>query len=322
MPSLRKIIDGQHSMYMEFAAPKPTDNEDLEQADPKGMAKHVASNITDPLEQTKEGFEGLTNAKLNYEAQKEKMRRQLLPVQSVIQHVNQLHQLQDQYGTHPVDPNVQNDANMGYQEERQGVPPNMQQTPGMMQQSNPNRNVSYPGAGPKIPTPPMGAQPAQPQSKGVAPKPKGAGQAFPKANKKPGAKAPGPGQGRGITVHVKAATMGAPGAPNPLASTFAAEKVRQMSSKCKMDAEGAKMAHMPTPTMSRTVSAPARMSTTQTGGNVRTRMSAKKKKEEMEAKAPPGWEGTVKHMKKHPEITNPYALSWYMKKKGDTPHHE
>jgi hypothetical protein len=32
--------------------------------------------------------------------------------------------------------------------------------------------------------------------------------------------------------------------------------------------------------------------------------------------APPGWEGTTKTMKKHKEIDNPWALSWYMKNKG------
>lgn len=36
--------------------------------------------------------------------------------------------------------------------------------------------------------------------------------------------------------------------------------------------------------------------------------------------APKGWEGTVKAMKKHKGITNPYALSWYMKGKGATSH--
>jgi len=35
--------------------------------------------------------------------------------------------------------------------------------------------------------------------------------------------------------------------------------------------------------------------------------------------APPGWEDTVKGMKKHPEITNPWALSWWMKGRGATP---
>jgi hypothetical protein len=36
---------------------------------------------------------------------------------------------------------------------------------------------------------------------------------------------------------------------------------------------------------------------------------------EIEEVSPPGWEGTVKAMKKHPEIDNPWALSWYMKNK-------
>lgn len=38
-----------------------------------------------------------------------------------------------------------------------------------------------------------------------------------------------------------------------------------------------------------------------------------------EAVAPEGWEETVKKMKKHPEIDNPWALAWYMKNKGATP---
>jgi len=36
--------------------------------------------------------------------------------------------------------------------------------------------------------------------------------------------------------------------------------------------------------------------------------------------APPGFEGTVKAMKKHPEISNPFALAWSMKNKGYTSH--
>lgn len=36
--------------------------------------------------------------------------------------------------------------------------------------------------------------------------------------------------------------------------------------------------------------------------------------------APPGWEGTVKAMKKSPEVKNPWALAHSMKKKGMTPH--
>jgi hypothetical protein len=36
--------------------------------------------------------------------------------------------------------------------------------------------------------------------------------------------------------------------------------------------------------------------------------------------SPPGFEGTVKAMKKHKEIDNPYALAWYMKNKGYKSH--
>lgn len=38
------------------------------------------------------------------------------------------------------------------------------------------------------------------------------------------------------------------------------------------------------------------------------------------AVAPPGWEGTVKEMKKDKGIDNPFALAWSMKDKGYTPH--
>ena len=40
---------------------------------------------------------------------------------------------------------------------------------------------------------------------------------------------------------------------------------------------------------------------------------------ELEEDAPPGWEDTVKKMKKNPEIDNPWALAWSMKKKGHKP---
>ena len=44
-------------------------------------------------------------------------------------------------------------------------------------------------------------------------------------------------------------------------------------------------------------------------------------KEHLEEKAPPGWEGSVKAMKKHGDsVKNPWALAWYMKGKGYKPH--
>jgi hypothetical protein len=41
---------------------------------------------------------------------------------------------------------------------------------------------------------------------------------------------------------------------------------------------------------------------------------------EKAAVSPPGWSGTVKKMKEHKEITNPWALSWWMakRKEGDS----
>ena len=55
-------------------------------------------------------------------------------------------------------------------------------------------------------------------------------------------------------------------------------------------------------------------------GKGRKAAKALYKKEEVKEVAPPGWEGTVKAMKKHKEIDNPYALSWHMKKKGYKSH--
>lgn len=42
----------------------------------------------------------------------------------------------------------------------------------------------------------------------------------------------------------------------------------------------------------------------------------------MTEKAPEGWEGTVKAMKKHKDIDNPFALAHYMKSKGYKSHKE
>ena len=38
--------------------------------------------------------------------------------------------------------------------------------------------------------------------------------------------------------------------------------------------------------------------------------------------SPPGWGGTVKAMKKHKDIDNPWALAWHMKGKGNNPHYK
>ena len=35
--------------------------------------------------------------------------------------------------------------------------------------------------------------------------------------------------------------------------------------------------------------------------------------------APPGWERSIKRMKKHGDIDNPWALAWWMKRRGHEP---
>lgn len=42
--------------------------------------------------------------------------------------------------------------------------------------------------------------------------------------------------------------------------------------------------------------------------------------EEVSEVSPKGWEGSVKAMKKYPQIDNPWALAYYMKKKGYKSH--
>lgn len=42
--------------------------------------------------------------------------------------------------------------------------------------------------------------------------------------------------------------------------------------------------------------------------------------QQLDEVAPEGWEGTVKAMKKHDEIDNPWALAWHMKNKGYKSH--
>ena len=42
--------------------------------------------------------------------------------------------------------------------------------------------------------------------------------------------------------------------------------------------------------------------------------------EDIHEVSPPGFEGTVKAMKKHKDIDNPYALAWHMKNKGYKSH--
>lgn len=49
---------------------------------------------------------------------------------------------------------------------------------------------------------------------------------------------------------------------------------------------------------------------------------AKRLASDKEAVSPPGWGGTVEHMKDRPEIDNEFALAWWMRNRGYEPHHK
>ena len=41
-----------------------------------------------------------------------------------------------------------------------------------------------------------------------------------------------------------------------------------------------------------------------------------------EGVAPPGWEKSIKKMKRAGDVDNPWALSWWLRKRGAKPHRE
>lgn len=55
-------------------------------------------------------------------------------------------------------------------------------------------------------------------------------------------------------------------------------------------------------------------------GNVKHKKDMIPMEQTLPEKAPPGFKGTVKAMKKHKEIDNPFALAWSMKNKGYKSH--
>lgn len=181
-------------------------------------AQTVSEHMQDPVGATQEGFENLTNAKLAYDMQKEKMARQLLPVQSVINHVNKVHGLQP--NPNDIEPGFSPDGTaqegMEGPETGPGVNPNQAQTPGAVNMNRPSQAGFQPGVAPgqqkqvvpgKKGTPTAGgngADPGNPSAKQYNPtaaKPKGAGK-MPANPKKAGAK-PGKGNPAGSGHQIK-----------------------------------------------------------------------------------------------------------------------
>jgi hypothetical protein len=186
------------------------------------LAQHIGNHMQDPLGATKEGFGKLTQAKLEYDQQREEMQRNLAPVQSVMDHVSQIHGIMpgtpagqvptpgmtppqqpgqiDPATGQPMDPAMagQDPNNPGGNDDpdmQNGVPQNMNQTPGQMNQNRPSMAGHQPGVSPGpaqsvvpgkmgMPKPGGGKSPMPGQVNKPAAKPKGAGSM-------PGAKGPG-----------------------------------------------------------------------------------------------------------------------------------
>lgn len=129
------------------------------------LAQHVAQHLEDPLGSTKEDFEDLTKKRLDYEVAKENARRKLLPVQSVLDHVNQVHQLDGI--PNPADPDDPDNPDMEQGATAlPGVPGNMQQVPGRQQMNKPaGMTPTRPGVGPRVPL----ANPRGPRVPGSVP---------------------------------------------------------------------------------------------------------------------------------------------------------
>lgn len=243
MPNLRSMIDGT-SFYAAGIAPpiaspppgnagqpksklpqpgnKPTpvgksSGKNGKQAN-SPAAQHVLDHLSDPMGATKEGFQQLTNAKLQYDQQRENMQRELAMPQSVINHLSQIHGIMpgqpagqmptpgmtpgqqpgqidpatgQPMGMDPNDPNNPGQNDDPDMDPMTGNPGNMSQTPGQMNQSRPSIAGHQPGVAPgpaqnvvpgKMGMPKPGAQSMQ-HGKQAAP---------PKGNKSlPGAKGPG-----------------------------------------------------------------------------------------------------------------------------------
>lgn len=198
MTTLRDIVDGK----------------DLSCASP--IASHVGKHIQDPVGATKDVFKNLSQKRMDYDQAREEGRRQLAPVQTIIDHVSQLHGLEPGQSM----PGV-NDGEL----DEYGNPINMQQTPGAMNMNRPSVVGNQPGVAPgsqnQVVPPKLGqASPGSPTARN-SPNPKGSSPQSmqqnpaaqsPKGSKSlPGAKGPGDAK---VANPVKKAQNSSPGKDN------------------------------------------------------------------------------------------------------------
>lgn len=254
MPTLRDMVDGKvlfgaGAMGMpgkpigkdtKVPTQSKSSTSDVSDESASPMADHVSKHIQDPVGSTKDQFNKLQQSKADYDMTREETQRLLSPVQSVINHVSSIHNLQPNSGVSPLggDPNnpmASDDPNAGQVDENGNplppskaqagggagtVPVNMGQTVGKMNQSRPSLVGNQPGVSPgpqQSVVPPKNGMPQPGNAQGnqynkTAAPPKG-------NHSMPGAKGPGDpkvankankaqsNSGRAIKVHVSAGAL-------------------------------------------------------------------------------------------------------------------
>ena len=190
MPTIRDLVEGRD---LQFASP---------------LAEHVSKHTSDPVGATKDTFNKLSKAKMEYDLARQEAARNLAPVQTVIDHVSQLHGLKPGMPTPNADfGQPQPDDGTEMQDEMGNViPPGQRTQPGgNLAVNRPSQVGHQPGVAPmsekQVVPPKLGmASPGNPNARN-SPAPKGSNPQSaqfnpaaksPKGNRSlPGAKGPG-----------------------------------------------------------------------------------------------------------------------------------
>ena len=251
MTTLRKMIDGGLPLAgIKAAAPlieKPepsVDEDEVEQPAPKAakgkhspMAQQVSNTMQDPVGATKKTFGTLAKKKMEYDLAKEEAMRELAPVQSVLDHVSQMHDL----NKNGIPDEMENPDQQFGGPKMPGDPLMQKAAPGKMNPAMPGGAPSYPGVGPRVGQPGLGkSMPQQQQQNAVH---QSQGQPAPKtgasSTKKPGqaekgGMKSGKTAGRGISVSVKAADGISQSASRRMDSAMSSAKLRSDCKACSM----------------------------------------------------------------------------------------
>lgn len=210
MANLRDMLDGKTlenvgDLIAATASSSKGSKSGSKSASP--LAKHISERMQDPVGATKDDFGALSEAKLNYDMAREKTQRNLAPVQAVITHLSQMHNLDPNQmpmpgGMDPNDPMADQNGGQNMFQDEQGNPVNMGNTAGKMNSTRPSLVGNQPGVAP---------------GDGQTVRPPKLGQAKPGG---PGARnSPAPGNAQGNTYNKTAAkpagNRSIPGAKGP-----------------------------------------------------------------------------------------------------------